>query len=144
MPENVCLPNMPSLTSPEIVSPSTVPENSSVIGMGREIDDFQLMLLPETVPSSIGWPWLEPALCVPVSVAPKEEITSVLSCAPTGVGTLSFHVPSTAISRSPQNLRRLSIAPLRNLPQALEPGDEVGLQIVHVFQADMETQQRSF
>ena len=39
----------------------------------------------------------EPALCVPLRVAPAEEITSVLSCAPMGVFTVSFQVPSTAM-----------------------------------------------
>src|SRR5258708_10828722 len=69
-PVNCWLPNIPSFTEPVSESPFTTPENASVIGIGRLMDDFQLILLPSTVPSSIGLPSPEPALCVPVSVAP--------------------------------------------------------------------------
>ncbi len=92
---------MPSLTEPFNVSPSTVPENSSVIGIGRLIEAFQLTALPLTLPSSMGLPSPEPALCVPVRLAPEAAMTSVLSCEPIGVLMVRFQVPSTAIGVSP-------------------------------------------
>ena len=70
-PVNCWLPNMPSFTEPDRESPFTTPENSSVIGIGRLMEDFQLMALPLTVPLSMGLPSPEPALCVPVRVAPE-------------------------------------------------------------------------
>jgi len=76
---NCWLPNMPSfnrtrkesLRSPRRRTPAS-------IGIGRLMDDFQLILLPSTVPSSMALPSPEPALCVPVSVPPDEVMTSVL------------------------------------------------------------------
>ena len=40
MPEKGSAPKAPALASPEILSPSTVPENSSVIGIGLVIATF--------------------------------------------------------------------------------------------------------
>src|SRR5579859_1686635 len=51
VPESGALPNMPSLTLPEIESPSTVAENSRVSGIGLVMSVFQPTLLPLTVPS---------------------------------------------------------------------------------------------
>ena len=56
VPVKVCVPNMPSFTLPEMVSPLTVPLKASVIGMGRVIDELQDTLSPLTFPSAMGWP----------------------------------------------------------------------------------------
>jgi len=53
-PENEELPKAPSVTPPLTSSPLIVPLNSSVIGIGSVIDNFQEISLPLTVPSKIS------------------------------------------------------------------------------------------
>ena len=53
-PENGNEPKAPAFTLPEILSPSTVPLCSSVIGMGEVIEIDQETLLPSALPFAIS------------------------------------------------------------------------------------------
>src|SRR5262249_16809741 len=53
-PENGQLPSAPALICPDILSPSTVPVNCSVSGIGLVMDIFQETSLPLTLPSKIS------------------------------------------------------------------------------------------
>jgi hypothetical protein len=59
--ENEELPNAPNVTLPLTSSPSIVPLNSSVIGIGSVIDTFQEISSPLTVPSKISVEFRRPS-----------------------------------------------------------------------------------
>src|SRR5229473_5852722 len=109
-PENGQLPSAPALIFPDILSPSTVPVNCSVNGIGLVIDIFQDASLPLTVPSKISAVPPSPD-CLPVSVPPCEVATRVALRSPIGVCMVKFQVPSTAMTRSSLNRVKLFESP---------------------------------
>src|SRR5216684_8909488 len=101
-PENGQLPSAPALIFPDILSPSTVPVNCSVNGIGLVIDIFQDASLPFTVASKMSAVPPSPD-CLPVSVPPCAVTTRVALRSPIGVCMVKFQVPSTAMTRSSLN-----------------------------------------
>src|SRR5262249_2158778 len=87
---------MPSCALPLMASPSTVPEKSSVSGIGWVIDTFQPTSLPFTRPSKICAVWPS-ADCVPSSLPPATFTTRVEARSPIGVSMVRFQGPSTAM-----------------------------------------------
>src|SRR5882724_6020304 len=100
VPVNGKLPIGPMPISPDMLSPATLPVNSSVSGIGLVMELFQPTLSPFTVPSKIS-PELPSAPSVPVSVPPALVTFSVALRSPIGVVMTIFQLPSTAISVSP-------------------------------------------
>ena len=94
VPLNGKLPIGPIPISPEMASPSTLPVNSSVSGIGLVIEIFQATSLPFTVPSKIS-PELPSADCVPVSVLPELCNANAALRSPIGVLMVMFQFPST-------------------------------------------------
>src|SRR5262249_38960833 len=89
-------PKAPALTLPEILSPSTLPANSRVIGMGEVILADQLNLFPSTLPFATGW--VAPcAVWVPLRAAPSFFSSSTAFCAPIGELIVFSHFPSMAM-----------------------------------------------
>src|SRR6201987_6479559 len=84
---------------PEIVLPSTVPLNSSVIDIGSMMLSFQETAFPLTVPSKMSV-LLPSALCVPCSALPAVVTASVALRSPIGVCIVRFQVPSAAMAHS--------------------------------------------
>src|SRR4051812_17717101 len=83
VPENGKEPNAPALTLPLSASPSTLPVNSRVMGIGEVMFADQLTLLPSTLPLATGWE--APCACwVPVNALPLAVRSSLAFCAPIG------------------------------------------------------------
>ena len=82
-----------------MVSPVTVAENSSVIGMGWVIAADQVRVSPETLPSTACSP-IAP-LVVPVKVSPFVVIEASTVCAPMGELMVIFQLPSADIMSLP-------------------------------------------
>src|SRR6185295_7596384 len=99
VPEKGNEPNAPAFTLPEILSPSTVPLCSSVIGIGEVIEIDQETLLPSALPFAISIEPCWPA-CVPVNALPLALRSSVAFCGPIGELIVIFHLPSTDMRRS--------------------------------------------
>src|ERR1051326_135245 len=89
-------PNAPALTLPEILSPSTLPANSKVSGMGEVMFADQDSLLPSTLPLT-GWV-LPCAFCVPLKLAPSLLRSSCAFWAPIGELIVISHFPSMAMA----------------------------------------------
>jgi hypothetical protein len=89
--------------SPEMLSPETLPVNSSVSGIGFVIETFQARSSPFAVPSKISVDWPS-APWLPVKVPPQFLRVSVALRSPIGVLMVMFQFPSTAILGSPQLL----------------------------------------
>jgi hypothetical protein len=91
VPVNGHEPNAPVFMLPEIESPSTVPTNSIVIGIGSVIETFHATALPFTVPT-IG-PDCPSADWVPVNTLPSLARLTVAARSPIGVLIVSFQFP---------------------------------------------------
>src|SRR6185437_11603485 len=85
--------------SPDMLSPETLPVNSSVNGIGLVMETFQATSSPLAVPSNISAE-LPSAPWVPVSVPPEFFRLSVALRSPIGVLMVMFQFPSTAIQLS--------------------------------------------
>src|SRR5258708_19511541 len=82
--------------SPEMLSPDTLPLNSSVSGIGLVMETFQATSSPFAMPAKIAGE-LPAAPWVPVSVPPEFFRLSVALRSPIGVDIVRFQFPSTAI-----------------------------------------------
>ena len=94
VPVSLAVPNVPSLASPVMLSPSTTAVVSMSIGIGCWIDTVHARLLPSIVPPVNSmvpcWP-----TSLPLSALPSLTSVIVISCAPIGVSILTFQSPST-------------------------------------------------
>src|SRR5262249_60887241 len=99
VPSQVALPNAPSFTLPPILSPVTLPVNSSLIGIGCVRFAHQLTLSPSHLPSCRSRSPCAPFI-FPVSLPPELTNTKAAFCAPIGVFIVTFQLPSALISSS--------------------------------------------
>src|ERR1700681_3609687 len=83
-----------------MLSPETLPVNSSVSGIGLVMETFQATSSPLEVPSKISVE-LPSAACVPVSAPPAFFKLKVALRSPIGVLMVMFQFPSTAILNFP-------------------------------------------
>src|ERR1700753_3953637 len=97
-PVNGKLPIGPIPISPDMLSPATLPVNSSVSGIGLVMETFQATLSPLAVPSKISAE-LPSAAWMAVSVPPDVCSESVAFPSPIGVLMVIFQSPSTAIRK---------------------------------------------
>jgi hypothetical protein len=93
MPENEEDPNEPKTTVPLRLSPWTIPENSSVIGIGLVMDTFQEIVSPFTLPSKMSAEFPS-ASWLPLSTAPSVLTDRVAGRSPMGVDMTRFQFPS--------------------------------------------------